>query len=141
MRKLLDRSRDLLRTLDKPHEPMQAGGPLLAASLRSDSGRLDARRIAEYLDVPLRDVAAAVRRNYTTVHKKPDAVSLQTSLQPFWRIASALERLLPTPADARKWLNQPHPGLGDRTPLEVMLEGRPGAVLTLLHAGLEGEPA
>ena len=113
----------------------------MAASLRSDSGRLDARRIAEYLDVPLRDVAAAIRRNYTTVHKKPDAASLQLGLQPFWRIASALEKLLPRAADARKWLNQPHPALGERAPLAVMLEGHPGAVQAILTGALEGEPA
>ncbi len=49
----------------------------------SKSGRLDAERIAESFGIALSDVARAVNKSYSTVHKTPDSLALQNALYPF----------------------------------------------------------
>src|SRR5438477_630298 len=46
-----------------------------------DSGRLDAQRIANYLGVPLSQLAAALGKKYTTVYKTPASVGVQAGLR------------------------------------------------------------
>jgi hypothetical protein len=38
-------------------------------------------------------------------------------------------------------LNSPHPDLGERTPLDVMLNGQADAVVTLLENAVAGLPS
>jgi uncharacterized protein (DUF2384 family) len=38
------------------------------------------------------------------------------------------------------WLNSSHPDLGDRTPMQVILEGHISAVLAVLENALAGVP-
>jgi uncharacterized protein (DUF2384 family) len=42
---------------------------------------------------------------------------------------------------ARAWLNSPHPDLGEKTPLEVIMTGRADAVVTLLENAIAGVPS
>jgi hypothetical protein len=42
------------------------------------SGRIDAAKIAAYLDVPLKQLAPALRASYQAIHKTPDSPSLTT---------------------------------------------------------------
>jgi uncharacterized protein (DUF2384 family) len=42
---------------------------------------------------------------------------------------------------ARAWLNSPHPDLGEKTPLEVILGGQADAVVTLLENAIAGLPS
>lgn len=136
------RVRQLLPTAigSKPHgsEKQKA---LPAADLHDPAtGKLDARRIADYLAVSLKDLSAALQRKYTTVHKSPTSQSLQTKLEPFARVIGTLERVLESQEQVRIWLNQSQPDLGNRTPLAVMLEGLPGAVETIIDSALDGTP-
>jgi hypothetical protein len=106
-----------------------------------DSGRIDASRVAEFLGVALPQVAAAVGAGYATVHKTPDASSLQKGLGPIKRSLALLSRATRNRRDARAWLNSPHPDLEEKTPLEVMLSGHADAVVTLLENAIAGLPS
>lgn len=105
------------------------------------SGRIDASRVAAFLAVALPQVAAAVGASYTTVHKTPDAVSLQKGLGPIKRSLALITRATRNRREARAWLNSPHPDLGEQTPLDVMLSGHADAVVTLLENATAGLPS
>ena len=126
----------------------QAEGPLTTSSiqvpmpeLHSRSGRLNAAMIAKSLDVPLSDVAAALKVNYTALHKTPDSMAVQSTLRLFKRIHVILMEMLGDQKTVRAWLNSPHVNLGQRSPISVMLEGHADAVLTILENALAGVPS
>ena len=52
----------------------------------------------------------------------------------------ALASMIGDQATVRAWLNSPHPDLGMRTPIEVILNGRVGALSTILENALAGIP-
>jgi hypothetical protein len=106
-----------------------------------ETGRLDASQLAEYLKVPLKQMAQALGKSYGAVHKTPSAPDLQPTLQSVKRTLEILEQVFPSRAGVLAWLNNPHPDLGRRTPLEVILEGYPGAVKGMLEAALMGIPS
>jgi antitoxin Xre/MbcA/ParS-like protein len=106
-----------------------------------ETGRLDASRVAEYLKVPLRQLAGALNKNYSTVHKTPSAPSLQPALYSIKRILEILEQVFVDRPAVLAWLNSPHPDLGRRTALEVILQGYPDAVEDMLEAALTGTPS
>jgi len=105
------------------------------------TGRLDAARLAEYLRIPLRKLAEAMKRNYSAVHKTPTSPTLQPFLRSLKRSLEILEELYPERAAALAWLNGPLPDLGGRAPLDVILEGYPEAVEDMLEGALLGTPA
>jgi uncharacterized protein (DUF2384 family) len=105
------------------------------------SGRIDASRVADFLAVALPQVAAAVGASYATVHKTPDALKLQKGLGPIKRSLSLISQVTRNRREARAWLNSPHPDLGERTPLEVMLGGHADAVVALLENAIAGLPS
>lgn len=106
-----------------------------------ESGRIDAMKVAEYLAIPLSDLAQALDAKYPSVHKTPDAATIQRRLAPFKRILELISRVTRNRREARAWLNNPHPDLGDRTPIDVMLTGHAGAVVTLLENAIAGLPS
>ena len=105
------------------------------------SGRIAADKVAEYLDIPLRQLAAAIRANYASVHKTPAAESIQERLAQIKRCLEILEELLGDRAAVRAWLNSAHPDLGLRTPMRVILEGNTDALHTILENALAGIPS
>ncbi len=107
----------------------------------SDTGRLDAKRIAEYLSVPLSALAEAIGKNIATVHKSPSASSLQEDLAPIARILGILVPLLRSREHILAWLNSPHPDIGARTPMSFILDRKAMAVAELLEAALAGQPS
>ena len=102
------------------------------------TGRIDARLVAKSLGIPLRQLAATLNANYATVHKTPDAPALQNALRPIKEVIALLSRFTRSAEDIRKWLNNPHPDLGKKTPLEVILKGRASAVATILENAMAG---
>jgi Protein of unknown function (DUF2384) len=106
-----------------------------------ETGRLDARRMAEYLDVPLTALAAALRKKYQAVYKTPAAPSLQEGLIPIKASLDILDRLIGDRAIIRAWLNSPHPDLGLRTPMQLILDGHANAVRGMLANALAGIPS
>jgi uncharacterized protein (DUF2384 family) len=106
-----------------------------------NTGRIDASRVAEFLAVPLTQVASALEASYPAVHKTPDASSLQRRLAPWKRVIELVSHVTRDRREALAWLNNPHPDLGEDTPLQVMLNGRVDAVVTLVDNALAGLPS
>lgn len=108
--------------------------------LHSNSGRLSAWMIAEFLNVPLSELAESLHVNYTTLHKTPDSPSAQANLAPLKRILVILTEMLGDQKAVRAWLNSPHPDLGQRSPISLLVSGHADAVLTILENALVGVP-
>lgn len=106
-----------------------------------DSGRVDAKRVADYLGVPLAKLAPALGVKYGTLFKTSSAESVQESLRPIKRVLTILNDMVGDRQTVRAWLNAPHADLGMRTPIRVILEGHVDALLRLLENALEGIPA
>lgn len=138
------------RADDVPSEPAAAQAPsgwmevfdLPAARLRSDSGRLDASRIAQALGVPLKKLAAAIGTGYTTVHKTPDGPALQAVLAPFANTVAMLDQVFA--GDTQRvlaWLQSPQERLGNQTPQQAMLApGGAAGVEQFVAGAWMGEP-
>jgi hypothetical protein len=112
----------------------------LPAVRSSASGRIDAQKVADYLGVPLRQLAAAIGLPYAGVHKTPDAVRIQQPLAPFAHILELAEGAFGAPEPVRMWLNRPLHELENDSPLAVMMAGEAGAVETLLANARAGIP-
>ncbi len=112
----------------------------LAALRSTPAGRHDAQTVADYLGVPLRQLAAAIGLPYAGVHKTPDAVRIQQPLAPYARILELAEGAFGAPEPVRMWLNRPLHELENDSPLAVMLAGEGGAVETLLANARAGIP-
>jgi len=97
-----------------------------------DSGRLDAGRVAAYLNVPLAQIARAIGAKPQTVQETPDAAAIQPALFAIKRVLDILARVIGERATMLAWLNTPHPELGHRTALEVIGEEYADAVEGML---------
>ena len=119
--------------------------PVLEVSSRElhdpESGRIDAKRVAEFLGVPLAQLAPTLGVNYPALHKTPDTAAVQPGLRPIKQSIDLVSRITLSQSDARAWLNSPHPDLGGKTPIEVILAGQAGAIVTMLGNAMAGIPA
>ncbi len=106
-----------------------------------DTGRLDAKRIAEYLCISLSSFAEGIGKSVAAVHKNPAAISLQDSLAPIARCLGILAPLLRSRDHVLAWLNSPHPDLGGQPPLSLILKQKATAVAELLEAAMAGQPS
>lgn len=106
-----------------------------------ETGRIDAKKIADFLGIPLAKLAAPLEVNYQTVYKTPAAPALQQKLRPIKRSLELISGVTRERADARAWLNNAHPDLGGRTPMDIILDGRAGAIVTMLHNAFAGIPS
>jgi CheY-like chemotaxis protein len=106
-----------------------------------ESGRIDAREVADFLGVPLAKLAGALGVKYPALHKTPSAPGLQEKLRPIKESIDLVSNITISKSDARAWLNYPHPDLGRQTPLEVILEGSADAIVTMLSNALDGIPS
>lgn len=123
----------MARSVAALHEPMP--------ELRHESGHIDLSRVAEYLGVGPRWLAAALGASFravrTTLYSRP----LQHGLVPIEHALSLLNRATRNREEARAWLKSAHPHLEEKTPLEVILSGHADAVVTLLENAIDGRPA
>lgn len=104
------------------------------------SGRIDAGRLADWLEIPLKVLAEALGKKYSTIHKTPSSMALQPVLRSIKRALEILEEVLGERGVVLAWLNNSHPDLGGRTPMEVILEGRPEVLEDMLEGALAGVP-
>lgn len=104
------------------------------------SGRIDARRVAEYLGVSLRQIADAIQLPYGRVHKTPDAARLQDAVAPIARVLELADAAFGSREAVLMWLNRPLDELENDPPLSVMLAGEAGAVETLIENARAGIP-
>jgi hypothetical protein len=112
--------------------------PTVEALHDPDTGRVDAARVARYLNESLAFMAAALRRNYSTVVKTPAAVTLQERLRDFKRIIEVLEHVLGGAERMRIWMNTLHPDLDDETPRNVIASGKVAVVRGMIDSALSG---
>lgn len=104
------------------------------------TGRVDARKLAGHLGLPLRRLATGLRLNPRTLQRNPAAESLQPALLPVKRIAELLDDFFGKPEMARAWLNTPHPDLGGQTALAMILANNAAAVSRILENAAAGVP-
>lgn len=109
--------------------------------LHDSNGRLHAGKFSEYLNIPLKQFSEALGKNYSTVHRTPSALDLQATLRSIKRTLVILEEVLRDRSRVLAWLNHPHPDLGRRTPMELILKGRAQVVEDMLEAAVEGIPS
>ena len=86
------------------------------------TGRLNAISIANFYGLSVAEMARILKRPVTSIHKTPDAISLQPILYPFERIASAASYIRGKdnlPCSFKIWLNAPNQQFG-MTPLDVI---------------------
>jgi len=102
------------------------------------NGRVDAERVASYLNEPLAFIASALQRKYSTVAKTPAAPSLQAGLLDFKRILEVLEHVLGDAQSVRIWMNTPHPDLDGMTPRAVTESGNVSAIRRMIDSSLSG---
>jgi hypothetical protein len=104
------------------------------------SGRIDARRAADYLGISLRQLTGALQIPYARVHKTPDAVGLQPLIAPMIRVLELADAAFGNREAVLMWMNRPLHELENDSPLAVMLAGEAGAVETLLENVRSGIP-
>ena len=100
--------------------------------------RIDAKRLATYLDVPLSALARAAGKDYKAVFKSPASAPLQPRLAPVHRTVVALERILGSRSRALAWLNSPNGELDGKTPLALVMAGKAEVVADMLEGTLAG---
>jgi DNA-binding response OmpR family regulator len=116
--------------------------PHLVESLHNpEDGHLDAREVADFFGLRLAELARAIGRGVSTVHKTPTAGGLQHSLRPFEAMASGLLRLTGSRQRALMWLNAANPALEGHAPIEWVKQGNIAALASFIQDLLEGRPA
>src|SRR2546430_8999082 len=96
--------------------------------LHSSAGKLDARRIAARLGLPLKRLAPALDYTPQGLSKNPTSDNLQAPLAEIAHVLNRLRSLVADDRSAAIWLRAPHPDLGGSTPLSYILSGRTSAV-------------
>jgi DNA-binding response OmpR family regulator len=123
--------------LPRPVTPVNAH--VLADLHDPETGRLDASRIASYLETPLSSFRKFCHISVAGLHKSPASASMQTHLAPIARSLAILTQLLTTKEHVLAWMNSPHPDLGSETPIHLILEGKAQVVADLLQSALAGQ--
>jgi len=104
------------------------------------TGRIDARKVADYMGVPLKRLAEGLQLNYKAVHRSPTAEALQPSIKPVKRSLEILHEFFHKPETVRAWLNTPQPDLDGDTALDMILAVNVTAVLRILENVAAGVP-
>ncbi|MBY0548047.1 MAG: hypothetical protein K2W95_12200 [Candidatus Obscuribacterales bacterium] len=106
------------------------------------TGRLDAEKIAVTFGIALSDIARAVNKSYSTVHKTPDSAALQNALYPFERIAAAIKTITGGELEPglKIWLNAPNKAFPKDLPVELIKQGHASMLADMLEDVLLGQP-
>jgi len=109
------------------------------------SQRLDAKKIAKYFDLSLRELARILGKNHGTIDKTPNSKNLQSDLRVFEEILRG--RLLVNHDDIlfRRWLNTgsdafPKQNGSRPSPMDIIRMGHPEVVAGMVDRELTGEP-
>lgn len=115
---------------------------LTVPELRSEkTGRLDAGIIAKTFGLSVADVARSINRSRASVHKTPDATSLQENLYAFERVASAIKHMTGSLQPGLKlWLNAPNKAFPKELPVDIVKQGHAPLLANMLEDALLGHP-
>ncbi|HEY2123246.1 MAG TPA: antitoxin Xre/MbcA/ParS toxin-binding domain-containing protein [Chthoniobacterales bacterium] len=114
---------------------------LILPDLHAENGRIDAQKVADYIGIPLKRLSDGIGLRYGSVHRNPSSESLQDALWPVKRTLELLYEFFGRRETIRVWLNTPHPDLGGKTALEIILENKAVAVQTILENAFVGVPS
>jgi hypothetical protein len=103
------------------------------------TSRLDAKLVAQALDLPFAQIARALDVSPAQIQRDPSGWSLQESLGKIAFCYSTLKRVLGTREQARVWLNAPHPDLGARSPISLIKDRKTDIIVSLLQNALAGQ--
>ena len=121
--------------------PGSGGLRVILPDLHAENGRIDAQKVAGYIGIPLKRLSDGIGLRYGSVHRNPSAESLQDSLWPVKRTLELLHQFFGRQETVRVWLNTPHPDLGGKTALEIILKNKAVAVQTILENAFIGVPS
>lgn len=114
----------------------------LTQALDPASGRVDALRLADVLQLPIEDLAAILECPVHVVLAEPAAKGLQGKLNMVVFVAAGLLELTGASEEQMLiWLTTPHPDLDDTAPIHLMREGELSVVVDLVDDMLSGAPA
>jgi uncharacterized protein (DUF2384 family) len=105
----------------------------------SKTSRLDAKLIAQALDLPFAQIARALDVSPTQIQRDSSGRSLQEGLGKIAFCYSTLKRVLGTREQALLWLNAPHPDLEARSPISLIKERKTDMIVILLRNALAGQ--
>lgn len=109
-------------------------------TLRSQSGRLDAGRVADAFGFPVAELARQIGVSRQRLGKTPDAESLQVTLRPYERIARL--RTVLSRADFLAWLHTPNEHLeNDEAPIDYLRDGGAEPLADFAENMLTGAPS
>jgi CheY-like chemotaxis protein len=114
---------------------------LVVDELRSDSGRVDAKLVAEMFDLSVPVLARIIGAGEPALYKTPDAKSVQPKLMDFERIAWGLLKLTGSVKGLRIWLNAPNPELDKELPIDYIKDGHIEDVASMVEDALLGHPS
>jgi hypothetical protein len=114
---------------------------VILPDLHAENGRIDAQKVADYIGIPLKRLSDGIGLRYGSVHRNPSAESFQDSLWPVKRTMELLHQFFGRQETVRVWLNTPHPDLGGKTALEIILKNKAVAVQTILENAFIGVPS
>ena len=102
------------------------------------TGRLHAGQIADALGTTLPTLAAALGLGGGDVGRTPSAEQHQSALRPVARMLELVHDSLPEEEPRRAWLHRPRADMDDASPVDVVLAGEVGAVISLLEGAQLG---
>ncbi|HEY9681045.1 MAG TPA: response regulator [Oculatellaceae cyanobacterium] len=114
---------------------------MIVDDLRSDSGRLDAKLIAEMFGLSIPALAQTIKAGEQALYKTPDSISVQSKLIGFERIAWGLLKLTGSIKGLRIWLNAPNDELDKELPIDYIKEGHVDDVAAMVEDTLLGHPS
>jgi antitoxin Xre/MbcA/ParS-like protein len=106
----------------------------------SRSGRIDGRSVAELYQITVSELARLTKVEAKTLLKTSDSPNIQKALKPFEVVARSLALMRNDVRQFRRWLNAANAELGNKTPLEMIREGRVRELAGIVLAALAGQP-
>lgn len=112
--------------------------PVVTALHDPATGRIDAKKLADYLGIKLTELTEAIGGEYKAVFKTPASEPLQSALAPIHRTVMALHRYFGRRQESLAWLNTANPELEAKRPKDLVLEGKAEVVADMLEGALAG---
>lgn len=105
------------------------------------TGELNVNKVAMYLHVDRSQLATALIEQSSTSFIPFSRRLRQERLASIKRSIDLLTQIVGPQQAVLRWLNTPHPDVGMRKPIEVVLEGFPETIEGILSSAIEGVPS
>ncbi len=104
----------------------------LTPARNPQNGRLDARRLGDFLGLNVTEIARILQRDPSGLRKRPDSDALQASMTEIEQLAVRVRQLTGDEGYTRMWFHTPNPALSGRTPLKLLEDGAAADLRALL---------